>query len=65
MLGDAVKGFWWNEDSVRQMEDAIVDDTVLELETGESIDFDVDNAAKAGNVDAEGFIFQKSGKVDL
>ena len=65
VLHAAVDGLWWDEHIAHDVDDAIRRNPILDRDSREAVNFDVDVTAVAGDVHAERFVFKKSLKIDL
>ena len=60
-----IKLLRWDEDAADDLDDTITDNTILDDYGGEGIDLDADDAAKPGDINAEGTVFEGGRQVNL
>lgn len=65
VLPHAIDPLWRNENVADDLDDTICGNSILNVDSGKSIDFDFNQAAISCNIDGKRLAFQEGWEVDL
>lgn len=65
LLLHTVELLWRNKHAADYLDDSVLSDAIFDDYVGESIDFNADDSAEAENINAQRFVFERSGKINL